>query len=121
MDQQIKNRLVGMAVIFALAVIFLPMILDGSGVRKDKLEVVIPAQPVVPGNSDFKQKIIELETSAASLPVLKPRFVDEKSSSVAVEAEAPKPIEPAPAKASVKVEVEPEARSGGDSWGVAGG
>ncbi len=33
MDQNIKNRLVGIIVIFALAVIFLPMILDGSGVN----------------------------------------------------------------------------------------
>ncbi len=116
MDQQIKNRLVGMAVIFALAVVFLPMILDGSGVRKDKLEVVIPAQPVVSGNPDFKRKIIELETSAASLPVLKPRFVDETSSNIPVAPED-KPVEPVVAKTSVaEPEAAPKARVGGDSW-----
>ena len=54
MDQNIKNRLVGISVIFALAVIFLPMVLDGSGVRKDKLEVVIPAQPLVSANPELE-------------------------------------------------------------------
>ena len=76
MDQNIKNRLVGISVIFALAVIFLPMILDGSGVRKDKLEVVIPAQPLVSANPEFESKIIELKAKADELPDLEPRLID---------------------------------------------
>ncbi|MCP4983185.1 MAG: hypothetical protein GY935_22130 [Gammaproteobacteria bacterium] len=79
MDQNIKNRLVGIIVIFALATIFLPMILDGSGVRKDKLEVVIPPQPLVNANPDFETKIVELNSSVESLPDLEPRLVDNKT------------------------------------------
>ncbi|MCP4768492.1 MAG: hypothetical protein GY875_19770 [Gammaproteobacteria bacterium] len=85
MDQNIKNRLVGMTVVFALAVIFLPMILDGSGVRKDKLEVVIPPQPVVTANPEFETRIIELNASVEAVPELEPRFVDEVSNENRVE------------------------------------
>jgi DedD protein len=79
-DQNTKQRLVGIAVIFALAVIFLPMILDGSGVRKNTLEVVIPPQPVVKNNPEFEQKIVELHAKVEDLPSLESQFVDERSS-----------------------------------------
>ena len=68
MDQNTKNRLVGVIVIFSLAVIFLPMILDGSGVRKDQVEVVIPPQPLVSADPDFETRIIELQASVDALP-----------------------------------------------------
>ena len=77
MDQNIKNRLVGIIVIFALAVIFLPMILDGSGVDKQKLEVVIPPQPIVSANPEFEAKIVQLNKQADAVPDLETRFVDE--------------------------------------------
>jgi len=79
MEQNIKNRLVGIIVIFALAVIFLPMILDGSGVRKEKFEIVIPPPPVVDSNPQFATKIIELNAKADAIPELEQRFVDEVS------------------------------------------
>ena len=79
MDQNTKQRLVGITVIFALAVIFLPMILDGSGIRKDTLEVVIPPQPVVKFNPEFEQKIVELQAKVKDLPNLESQFVDERS------------------------------------------
>jgi DedD protein len=85
MDQNIKNRLVGITVVFALAVIFLPMILDGSGVRKEKPEVVIPTQPVVTANPDFDTRVVELNASVEAIPELEPRFVDEVSSENRVE------------------------------------
>ncbi len=80
MDQNTKQRLVGITVIFALAVIFLPMILDGSGVRKNTLEVIIPPQPVVKFNPEFEQKIVELSARVKELPSLESQFVDERSS-----------------------------------------
>ena len=80
MDQNTKQRLVGIAVIFALAVIFLPMILDGSGIRKNTLEVVIPPQPVIKNNPEFEQKIVELHAKVEDLPSLESQFVDERSS-----------------------------------------
>ncbi len=80
MDQNTKQRLVGIAVIFALAVIFLPMILDGSGVRDKTLEVVIPPQPVSKLNPEFDAKIIELHSKVEELPDLEPQTADESSS-----------------------------------------
>ena len=80
MDHNTKQRLVGITVVFALAVIFLPMILDGSGVRENTLEVVIPPQPVVKFNPKFEQKIVEMRAKVEKLPTLEPQFVDENSS-----------------------------------------
>ncbi len=128
MDQNIKNRLVGISVIFALAVIFLPMILDGSGVRKDKLEVVIPAQPLVSANPEFESKIIELEAKADDLPDLEPRFIDENSTKNKIErrevAKVESKSEPDTKgqpeievkKIKAKVDVTPTVKKGGDSW-----
>ncbi len=80
MDQNTKQRLVGVIVVFGFAVVFLPMILDGSGVRKNTLEVVIPPQPVVKFNPKFEQKIIELHAKVKKMPNLEPQFVDENTS-----------------------------------------
>jgi DedD protein len=79
-DHNTKQRLVGITVVFALAVIFLPMILDGSGVRENTLEVVIPPQPVMKFNPEFEQKIVELHAKVEKLPTLEPQFFDENSS-----------------------------------------
>ena len=80
MDQNIKNRLVGIAVISSLVVIFLPMILDGSGIENTDLNVDIPPQPVaVASDAEFVVKQLELEQKIDDLPELQPRFVDENS------------------------------------------
>jgi DedD protein len=109
-----------------LAVVFLPMILDGSGVRKDKLEVVIPPQPVIESNPEFETKIVELNASVEALPELEPRFVDEVSGENQVERK--EIATEAPAKSSEKEQTSvaetrsstPDAedtpRSGGYSW-----
>ena len=128
MDQNIKNRLVGIIVIFALAVIFLPMILDGSGVRKDKLEVVIPPQPLVSANPEFEPKMIELNAKVDALPDLDSRFVDENSADNQIErtktakvepksttaTKIPVEVETKPARA--KADLKPTVKEGGDSW-----
>ncbi len=125
MEATIKHRLVGIAVVFSLAVIFLPMILDGAGVRKETLDVVIPPQPLVAANPEFEPKLIELQTGVKALPDLERRFVDEASSDIPVEtrpaavASAPKPEADAtpPAAPDDKVaSSEPAPRAGGDSW-----
>lgn len=128
MDQNTKNRLVGVIVIFALAVIFLPMILDGSGVRRQQHDVVIPPQPLVPANPEFGQKVIDLQAKVDALPELQPRLIDENSAENRIERTAepetetqaqPKQPEPKQEKAeSAPVEagsVE-RSKSGGDSW-----
>ena len=133
MDQNTKQRLVGIAVIFALAVIFLPMILDGSGVRKNTLEVDIPPQPVVKFNPEFEQKIVELHARVEKLPSLEPQIVDSGSSEtenkIERKVEQPKQKQPTPeqpakqsesaSKEESKPEAEPEveiSRVGGDTW-----
>ena len=124
MDQNIKNRLVGIIVIFALAVVFLPMILDGSGVHKDKFEVEIPPPPIVEANPEFDTRIIELNARAEAIPELEQRFVDEVSSAepaepAAATSETPaeKKVDSAAAKApaSPTAAIEPP-KVGGDSW-----
>ncbi len=79
MDANLKNRLVGVIVICALAVIFLPMILDGSGSNRSRLEVVIPPQPLVNANPEFEPKIVELQSNVDALPELEARHIDENS------------------------------------------
>ena len=110
--------------VILLAVVFLPMILDGSGVRKDKFEVVIPPSPVVEANPEFDTRIIELNAEAEAIPELEQRFVDEVSSPEQVEpAAATKEIpveekadsEVAKAPATPTAAVEPT-KVGGDSW-----
>ena len=136
MDQNTKNRLVGVIVIFSLAVIFLPMILDGSGVNRDEIEVVIPPQPLVKADPSFENKIVELQASVDALPELEPRYVDEDSAvgrdqpesaeteskaepAAVIEEKAPEPEAQPPAETENKtasVESAPVAKSGGDSW-----
>jgi DedD protein len=137
MDQNIKNRLVGIIVVFALAVIFLPMVLDGSGVNKDKLEVVIPAQPSVAENPEFEHKLIELKEKVDALPDLDARLIDENSpenkterpivakketdstsnSSSGTQAQSvTEAKEPVKVKPAIKSDIKAQAKSGGDSW-----
>ena len=122
MDENIKNRLVGIVVIFALAVIFLPMILDGSGVHKDDFDVVIPAEPVIEADPEFESRVIELNARVDAIPELEQRFVDEVSSdplpatassgdsgdATVPDASPPEPVAPEP--------VVEESRTGGNSW-----
>jgi DedD protein len=130
MDQNIKNRLVGIIVIFALAVIFLPMILDGSGVHKDKIEVSIPQQPLVDPNPDFETRIIELNANIDAMPDVEPRFIDETSPDIPsdnkvkritppvseIQADA-EPLQPADDsnKQATREPVQ-AVRTGGESW-----
>jgi DedD protein len=122
MDQNIKNRLVGIVVIFALAVIFLPMILDGSGVRNDSFDVVIPPPPEVTANPEFDDRIIELNNRVEAVPELEQSFVDEVSSTRQEQQSAAAEEPAAQAKAEQKASPappQPEQQapaSGGDSW-----
>jgi DedD protein len=124
MDQNIKNRLVGIIVIFALAVIFLPIILDGSGVNKQKLEVVIPPQPVVSANPEFEAKVIELNQQTDEIPRLEPQFADENSTEYKIIRETTANAAGA-SESTAKTDASPVqtendlesiARTGGDSW-----
>ena len=131
MDQNIKQRLVGIAVIFALAVIFLPMVLDGSGVQKKTLKVEIPAYSKIPARQDFDEKMIELEDKVEAMTELEPRFVDEKTKttqnritrseekeaeSQIVQSQQQTETKPAVVPKQEPVKKEPQKQVGGDSW-----
>ena len=129
MDQNIKNRLVGIAVVSALAVIFLPMVLDGSGVQKKELQVVIPPQPEVESNSEFVFKQIDLQEKVEAIPDLEPRLVDEKSGSNPEPTVSTNPVETSETEpdeqetlakleepGDEEAETSQPAKSGGDSW-----
>jgi DedD protein len=110
MDQNTKQRLVGITVIFALAVIFLPMILDGSGVRRETLTVDIPIPLELDENPEFEQKIVELHANVDDLPTIQSGFIDEQSIFIDDIADDPakalaeaKKIEPDQAKKPVPV------------------
>lgn len=64
MDLALKQRLVGAIVLIALAVIFLPMILDGSGTPEQlQVGVDIP-EPAEAPESQFDQPDVESELAA---------------------------------------------------------
>lgn len=79
MDQHLKQRLVGVAVIFLLAVIFLPMLLDGSGYQHEQVDVEIPPPPQVSSRIKVEEKVIELKKQAEDIPPIEPFIVDEVS------------------------------------------
>ncbi len=106
MDQQLKQRLVGVAVIFSLAVIFIPMLLDGAGMRPQHLQVEIPERPEIEPFEIVEQKVIELKKQAAEIPDLQPRIVDEISDPAAAVVKKPveqeRPPQQKPARTTVK-------------------
>jgi len=113
MDQNIKNRLVGLVVILAIAVIFLPVILDGSGVHKQKIEVIIPPPPKITEYSHFDQDLTKLTADVSALPDLEPRFVDENSTPVQVTPDSNATKPEITAKPVLKAD---KKQAGGMSW-----
>lgn len=122
MDQNLKNRLVGLVVIFSLAVIFLPMILDGSGVEQRQVEVVIPPKPDIQPRANVQQKVEQAQRQAEAIPELSPPVVDENSPSQAPPAE-PGVDEQPPVAVATPTQPEPETsaqaevpKPGGTTW-----
>ena len=112
-EDQLKQRLVGIAVIVSLAVIFLPMLLDGAGMiekteyKQNTFE--IPPPPKVERRVvDFKQKKDELENRLKVIPEINNDIVDEANRK-AVKVEKIK-IKPPVEQIKVKPKI------GGDSW-----
>lgn len=109
-DSRYRNRVVGALVLVSLAVIFVPMILDGEG----GLELGTRG-PVIPKEPDIKipEKIVDRPAApltapeAARVQVVEPGTLDEKEMEAArhaQEAAAQAPVEPA---TPVPVEAKP--------------
>ena len=77
MDAKLKQRVMGAIVMITIAIIALPMLLDGSAEHRDKVEASIPAPPAVAINSlsveDTRiQMDAMVEASKEKLPEIKP-------------------------------------------------
>ncbi|MFT7091870.1 MAG: DedD protein [Candidatus Azotimanducaceae bacterium] len=75
MDTRLKQRVIGAVVMTAVAIIILPMLLDGSSEDRARVESAIPQAPVIDINSltveQTSEKILEMaEVSKAKLPVM---------------------------------------------------
>jgi DedD protein len=145
MEPQLKQRLVGIAVIFSLAVIFLPMILDGAGQKRESVEIEIPPRPGIRAEVDVERRVLEIRNEVAEMPEITPLIIDEqslpvtpnnkaarspqestvaaRSSPTPLSAASPEALSPSPgpaAKPAPKVKSEPKLESrplvGGASW-----
>ena len=74
MDEQLKQRLIGAAVVISLGVIFLPMVLDGGRhAEYEKIRIEIPAEPEV----DYSSSIAPLtppEVEISRIERIQPEF-----------------------------------------------
>jgi DedD protein len=61
MDEKLKQRLVGMIVLVSLAVIFIPMLLDGDAPDPGEVTTVVETTPQKPGTAgDFSSHVVPL-------------------------------------------------------------
>lgn len=100
MDTPIKQRLVGLGVLIALAAIALPMLLDGSGREGHvRVDMDIPPEPLFPVPARLPERPTAPEPAERSLPAKEPTPVP-----------APEPT-PAPAETARPRPAEPVARA----------
>lgn len=96
MDTPIKQRLVGLAVLIALAAIFLPMLLDGSGREGHvRVDMDIPPEPLFPAPERLPVRPTIPEPVERTLPAgaLAPEQAPEPAPTPA-ETARPRPAEP---------------------------
>lgn len=119
MESQLKQRLVGIAVIVSLAVIFLPMILDGAGVvgtEKNQFEAVgieVPPAPTIERRTvDLNPQVQQMNKRINEMPKPPNSVVDEQNK-VQIKAQ-----EKTTSSASVSKKSSAKAvtKLGGDSW-----
>lgn len=100
METTLKQRLIGAAVIIALAVIFVPMILDGSGRQESvALNMEIPPEPTFSFESDLSSPkelddIPPIEKPKAKLPkAQEPKAQEPKPTVTEVEPKKPEKVQ----------------------------
>jgi DedD protein len=107
MDLSLKQRLLGAAVLIALAVIFVPMLMSGSAPRKsaelETTNLAIPQQP----DHEFQQRVLPVDSTATtpSTPVSPPpspapdKIVAVDTATAPAPTTAPAPVTPSSALA----------------------
>jgi len=128
-ETNLKVRLVGATVLVSLAVIFIPMVLDGRDTKNSEIDVTnIPPKP----EHGYISKVIPLSPEIQAKPVEAPKLVIKKGLAAQTEPEAKKseptaskqdtPLKVAAAKPVVKPASKPEAvqklRPGLSAWAV---
>lgn len=92
MDLSLKQRLLGAAVLIALAVIFVPMFISGSGPKKSaEMETSSLAIPPAP-DREFQTRVLPVDPASKS-PVAPAAPVDDNRVATVDTATAPKPTE----------------------------
>lgn len=104
MDLSLKQRLLGAAVLIALAVIFVPMFMSGSAPQKSaEMETSSLAIPPAP-DREFQTRVLPVDPAAtnptASAPVDENHVATVDTATAPKPAEAPPPETPAPAPAA---------------------
>ena len=95
MDLSLKQRLLGAAVLIALAVIFVPMFMSGSAPQKSaEMETSSLAIPPAP-DREFNNRVLSVDPAATSPTA--PASADAGKIATVDTAAAPKPAEPVPA------------------------
>jgi DedD protein len=121
MDLSLKQRLLGAAVLIALAVIFVPMFISGSAPQKSaEIETTSLAIPPAP-DREFQQRVLPLEPTPATPAAVAPNetlaTVDTSTAPPAATAPQPassvdtiatKPTEPAIVKPATPAPAEPK-------------
>jgi DedD protein len=122
LNKQIKQRLVGAVVLVSLAVIFIPMLLDGgNNSSMPRFGSNVPHQPEL----DFEPLEIPLQP-IEPIPEERPRVIHKAEepqapaaeAEQAKEAEAPKPAETVQAKPAVSSEQKPATQQAPIAWVV---
>ncbi len=101
METTLKQRLIGAAVIIALAVIFVPMILDGSGQRKSvAINIDVPPEPKFTFESELPDPkqldelpVLEKSIGSDSIQTSVDEKVESKTQSVPDKVSSPKIVE----------------------------
>lgn len=107
MEQGLKERLVGAAVLVLLAVVFVPMVLDGPEVPPAAVPATVA--PIASGQSTFRYDLgapLPVASDSNSLPVASAPATGTPASATPAAARAALPVEPRP---SVPTAVAPPA------------
>ncbi len=101
METTLKQRLIGAAVIIALAVIFVPMILDGSGQRESvAINIDVPPEPKFTFESELPDPkqldelpVLEKSIGSDSIQTSVDEKIESKTQSVPDKVSSPKIVE----------------------------
>jgi len=119
LNEKLKQRLVGAVVLVSLAVIFIPMLLDG-----DKHSTMPMFGSNIPDKPDYKFEPLDIPLQPVpAIPEERPVLIDKPEAPPVQEAKSPekaeKPTAPSPASTSAdKAETGSTKSAGGTAWVV---